>query len=143
MEQQELPFGIYDYSEFPPLIQIEFTGVNATDENFVAYLEEMAKLSEQPKRYISIVDTSKATYLSAKYRIMQGKYLEERKEKIAEKAIAAIFVAPSFLQRTVLKAIFIVKSYPSPVFIVASKEEAQEKVKELLEKERQKEWQTI
>lgn len=129
--EENKPYAIFDYSELP-LIRIDFTGEKATDDNFADYLEETAAISLKAERYISIMDTSKASYLTAKYRISQGKYLEKNKERIAKKAIAAIFIAPSFLHRTVLKAIFIVKSYPSPVFIVASKEEARQKVDELL-----------
>lgn len=129
--EENKPYAIFDYSELP-LIRIDFTGEKATDDNFADYLEETAAISLKAERYISIMDTSKASYLTAKYRISQGKYLEKNKERIAKKAIAAIFIAPSFLHRTVLKAIFIVKSYPSPVFIVTSKEEARQKVDELL-----------
>lgn len=129
--EENKPYAIFDYSELP-LIRIDFTGEKATDDNFADYLEETAAISLKAERYISIMDTSKASYLTAKYRISQGKYLEKNKEHIAKKAIAAIFIAPSFLHRTVLKAIFIVKSYPSPVFIVTSKEEARQKVDELL-----------
>ncbi|WP_338765324.1 hypothetical protein WAF17_01390 [Bernardetia sp. ABR2-2B] len=133
--EDKIPFGIFDYSEFPPLIQVELTGTKATDENFTAYLAEMEKIATQPERYISILDTTKASYLPVKYRIMQGKYLEKNKKHTAQKAIAAVFIAPSFIQRTVLKAIFMIKPYASPVFIVASKEDARQKVEELLEEE--------
>ena len=133
MENQ--PYAIFDYSELP-LIKIEFTGEKATDENFENYLEETAAIQSKTERYISIIDTSKASYLEAKYRIMQGKYLEENNERIQRQAIAIIFVAPSFLHRTVLKAIFLVKPYPSPVFIVSNKEEAIEKANQLLEEEK-------
>ena len=139
MENQ--PYAIFDYSELP-LVKIEFTGENATDQNFDAYLKQTAAIPSKTERYISIMDTSKTSYLAAKYRILQGKYLEENKERIAEKAIAAIFIAPSFLHRTVLKAIFLVKSYPSPVFIMGSKEEAREKAQELLKQEKLKSKQT-
>ncbi|WP_338792061.1 hypothetical protein [Bernardetia sp. MNP-M8] len=135
MENQ--PYAVFDYSKLP-LIEIEFTGEKATDENFNAYLKETADIPSKTERYISIMDTSKASYLAAKYRILQGKYLEENNERIQKQAIAIIFIAPSFLHRTVLKAIFIVKSYPSPVFIVSSKEEANQKAQELLEQENTK-----
>lgn len=134
MESQ--PYGIFDYSELP-LVQIELTGEKATDENFTAYLEEMATVRLKAERYISILDTTKANYLPAKYRIMQGQYLEESKEWTKQQAIAAIFIAPSLLNRILLKSIFMIKPYASPVFVVDSKEEAQNKVKELLEKEKQ------
>ena len=59
-------------------------------------------------------------------------YLEKNKERTAQKAVATIFIAPSFIHRTILKAIFMIKPYASPVFIVASKEEARQKADELL-----------
>ena len=127
MEQQ--PYVIFDYSEFPPLIQVELTGVKATDENFTVYLEEMGSVPDQAERYISILDMTKSNYLPAKYRIMQGKYLEKNKERTAQKAIAAIFVAPSFLQRTILKAIFIIKLHASPVFLLQINKKSKRKLK--------------
>lgn len=129
-----MSYATFDYSELP-ILKIEFTGENATDENFDEYLKESAVISSKTERYISILDTTKAKYLSAKYRILQGKYLEKNKERIEKQAIAIIFIAPSFLQRTVLKGIFLVKSYPSPVFIVSNKEEGMKKVNQLLDKE--------
>ena len=134
---EHLPYATFDYSDLP-IIKVDFTGEKATDENFKNYLDETANIPSKTERYISIMDTSKTSYLAAKYRILQGKYLEENHERIAEKAIAAIFIAPSFLHRSILKAIFLVKQYPSPVFIVSSKEEAQEKANELLEQENAK-----
>ncbi len=133
MENQ--PYAIFDYSELP-LIKIEFTGEAATDENFEEYLKETTAIPSKTERYISLVDTTNNSYLSAKYRILQGKYLEENYERIKKQAIAIIFIAPSFLHRTILKAIFLVKPYPSPVFIVSNKEEGMEKVNELLEEEK-------
>ncbi|AFM06139.1 hypothetical protein Fleli_3833 [Bernardetia litoralis DSM 6794] len=129
------PYGIFDYSELP-LVKIELTGEAATDQNFEEYLKESAAISQKSERYISLLDTSKVSYLSAKFRIIQGKYINDNKERIAKQAIAIIFIAPSFLHRTMLKAIFVVKDYPNPVFIVSSKEEGMEKVNELLEEEK-------
>ncbi len=129
------PYGIFDYSELP-LVKIQLTGEAVTDQNFDEYLKEFAAISQKSERYISLLDASKVSYLSAKYRILQGKYLEENIERIAKQAIAVIFIAPSFLHRTMLKAIFLVKEYPSLVFIVSSKEEGMEKVNELLAEEK-------
>jgi len=127
-------YANFDYSELP-LIKIELTGEDATDENFEEYLKETADIPSKTERYISLVDTTKGSFLLAKYRILQGKYLEDNKERIKKQAIAIILIAPSFLHRTILKGIFLVKSYPSPVFIVSNKEEGMEKVNELLEEE--------
>lgn len=132
MENQ--PYGIFDYSELP-LVKIRYTGAKATDENFSAYLAEMGTIFKKTERYISLLDTTEATYLSVKHRIMQGKYVEENQERIKKQAIAAVFIAPSFLHRTILKAIFMIKEYPSKVFIVSSKEEGTKKINELLEEE--------
>ena len=136
--KEQKPYGIFDYSELP-LIKIEVTGEQATDENFSAYLDEMGSMFSKVKRYISILDTTKGTYLPVKYRIMQGKYLETNKEFIEKQSIAAILIAPHFLQRTVLKAVFLIKPYPSKAFFVSTKEEAIEKVHQLLEEETRKE----
>ncbi|WP_338812991.1 hypothetical protein V9L05_16815 [Bernardetia sp. Wsw4-3y2] len=135
MENQ--PYAVFDYSELP-LVQGKMTGAETNDANFAAYLEEINSISMKAERYISILDMTKASYLAAKYRIMQGKYLEENNERIQKQAIAIIFIAPSFLHRTLLKGVFFIKPYPSPVFIVSSKEEAQKKAQELLEEEQTK-----
>jgi hypothetical protein len=136
MEESKL-YGIFDYSELP-LIKIEVTGEQATDEKFLAYLEEMRSIFSKAKRYISILDTTKGIYLPVKYRIMQGKYLETNKEFIEKQSIAAILIAPHFLQRTVLKAVFLIKPYPSQAFFVSTREEAIEKAHQLLEEETKK-----
>ncbi|WP_375560980.1 hypothetical protein ACE193_00070 [Bernardetia sp. OM2101] len=135
MENENLPYANFDYSELP-LIQGELTGAEATDENFLAYLEEINSIYLKAERYISILDMTKATYLSAKYRILQGQYLDKNKERIEKQAIAVVIIAPSFLHRTLLKGVFFIKPYPSPVFIVSNKEEAREKANELLEEEK-------
>ncbi len=133
--KEQKPYGIFDYSELP-IVKIEITGENATDENFSTYLKEMASVPNKAERYITILDGRKASYLAAKYRIMQGKYIENNKERTEKQSIAAIFIAPSFLQKTILKAIFLVKPYPSPVFIVNNNEEALIKTTQLLEEEK-------
>ncbi len=128
------PYGIFDYSELP-IVKVELTGEPATDENFSAYLEEMGSVPTRAERYISILDMTKASYLPAKYRILQGKYLEDNKERTAKQAIAAVFVASSLIHKILLKAIFMIKPYASPVFIVSSVEEGMKKVNELLVEE--------
>ena len=128
------PYGIFDYSELH-IVKVELTGEPATDENFSAYLKEMGSVPTRAERYISILDMTKASYLPAKYRIMQGKYLEDNKERTAKQAIAAVFVASSLIHKILLKAIFMIKPYASPVFIVSSVEEGMKKVNELLVEE--------
>ncbi len=132
---ENTPYATFDYSELP-IIKIEFTGEDATDENFEHYLKEMVEIPSKTKYYILIMDTSKSSYLSVKHRILQGQYLEENKEHIAQKAIATLFITPSFLHRTILKALFVIKSYPSPVFIIGNQEEASQKIEELLKDEK-------
>ncbi len=117
-----------------PLIYVNFTGNEFTDENFEEYTLQSQKAFEW-ERYGMIYDVSKVEYVQAKYRILQGKDVKENKEKIENKAIGLALIAPSFLQRTLIQAVFLIISYPSKVKICKDKEEAMEWINELLEKE--------
>ena len=130
------PYGIFDFSELP-VVKVSYTEEKISDENFADYLEEMGTVFEKAERYIMLFDTTHATYMPVKHRIEQGKYLEKNEERIKRQSIAVIFIAPSFLHRTVLKAIFMIKPHPSEVFFVSTEEEARKKVEELLEKEKE------
>ncbi|WP_338812992.1 hypothetical protein V9L05_16820 [Bernardetia sp. Wsw4-3y2] len=130
MENQSL--AIFEFEK--PIIYVTFTENTATDENFEEYTLQSHKAFEW-ERYALIYDISKMQYLAAKYRIMQGKDLENTKDKIAKQSIGLALIAPSFLQRTIVQAIFLVKPYPSKVKVCKTKEEATEWINELLENE--------
>lgn len=132
MENQ--PLAYFEFEQ--PIIYVTFTGNNATDKNFEEYTIQSHKAFEW-ERYALVYDISKMRYLAAKYRIMQGKDLENTKEKIAKQSIGLALIAPSFLQRTIVQAVFLIKPYPSKVKVCKDKEEAMEWINELLEKEKE------
>lgn len=131
MEKQ--PLAIFEFDE--PIIYVTFTENSATDESFEEYVQQSHKAFEW-ERYALVYDISKMQYLAAKYRIIQGKDLENTTEKIAKQSIGLALIAPSFLQRTLIQAIFLIKPYPSKVKIFKDKEEAMSWINELLEEEK-------
>lgn len=130
MEKQSLAHFEFE----KPIIYVTFIGNDATDESFEEYTLQSHKAFEW-ERYVLVYDISKMQYLAAKYRILQGKDLENQKEKIENQAIGLAIIAPSFLQRTMIQAIFLIKPYPSKVKVCKDKKEAMEWINELLKEE--------
>jgi hypothetical protein len=124
--------AIFEFEK--PLIYVNFTGNPATDQNVEEYIQLSHKAFEW-ERYGLIYDVSKMNYLPAKYRIMQGNDLERIKKEVKNQAIGLAIIAPSFLQRTLVQAIFFIKSYPSELKVCRTKEEAMNWMNKLLDKE--------
>lgn len=130
MENQSL--ATFEFEK--PLVYVTFTGNEFNDKNFEKYTLQSHKAFEWD-RYGMIYDVSKVEYVQAKYRILQGKDVKENKDKIENQAIGLALIAPSFLQRTLIQAVFLIISYPSKVQIFKDKKEAMKWINELLEEE--------
>lgn len=126
------PLAIFEFEK--PLIYVNFTGNEFTDKNFEHYTLQSHKAFDW-ERYAMIYDVSKVQYIESKYRILQGNDIKANKEKIENQAIGLAVIAPSFLQRTFIQAVFLIISYPSKIKICKDKEEAMEWIHELLENE--------
>jgi hypothetical protein len=118
-----------------PFVFVTFTGNDFDDESFEQYRLKSHKGFEW-KKYAMVYDISQIEYVQSKYRDLQAKDIKDNQEKIKNKAIGLAIVAPSFIQRTFVKTIFLILSYPSKVKIFENKEEAIEWINGLLEREK-------
>ena len=57
------------------------------------------------------MDISDIKYFAAKYRIRLGEDLKKTMNKIEKQVVGKAVIAPSLLQRIIIKAVFIVKPY--------------------------------
>lgn len=124
--------AIFEFEK--PFVFVTFTGNDFNDKNFEEYTLQSHKAFEW-NRYAMIYDISKVEYVQSKYRDLQAKDIQKNKEKIENKAIGLAVIAPSFLQRTLAKAVFLIISYPSKIKVFENKEEAMSWINELLEEE--------
>ena len=91
-----------------PVRVIRFYDVNLNIEETEYYLRECAKLFDV-KGSITILDLSEGKYLSSDLRIKMGKLYKELAGKIKENIVKLIYVAPSFIQRSLLRGIFLIQ----------------------------------
>ncbi len=73
---------------------------------------------------VLIFDSTKTKYISAEYRIMQGKWLKENQEMIAKVAKKMIFIIPSLAINLLFKTILAIQPMPAPHLIVKTMDEA-------------------
>lgn len=115
-----------------PILFVTFGAEPTTPEEFKTYLETYKKHLESNEKLILIFDASKAKYLSAEYRIMQGKWLKDNKDLLSNKALKMIFVIPSLAINLLYKTILAIQPLPAPNTVVKTMEEALAEAEELL-----------
>ncbi len=93
-------------TRFSRVIHVTFTGIEANDENFSMYLEELIKIYEPKNKLAIIFDATNAVFPSAKYQKMQAKYLKENENLIKQYCVGTAYVIPNVVIRNALKAIF-------------------------------------
>lgn len=108
----------------PNLIVVTFVG-EATDAEFDAYLEQMAKeLRATKEPTASILDGSRATGASARQREKQARWMKDNHDLLSTKSTGSAFVISSRIIRGILTAIFWVQKPPGPYVIVETMTEA-------------------
>ncbi len=115
-----------------PIIQIQFTGIAGTDENFIRYLEDTKACYDNRQKIAIIFDATNAIMPSLKHQKMQALWLKENKELMEKYCIGTAYIIPNIAIRTVLKMIFSFQSQPVPYRVIKTNEEAMTWVKNLL-----------
>ena len=104
-------YAIID-SDQSPVINVVFTGNEATDENFSRYLDELKQIYIQEKKIAIIFDASKAVIPGIKYQKLQAKWLKDNKDLMVSYCAGTAYIIPGLIIRNVLKAIFTFQKQP-------------------------------
>ena len=104
-------YATIDSSKFP-VINVIFTGNEATEENFTQYLIELKEIYLKEEKIALIFDASNAIIPGIAYQKMQAKWLKVNKELMIKYCLGTAYIIPSLLIRNVLKAIFIIQKQP-------------------------------
>ena len=127
------PYATFDYSNLP-FVTVDFNDVAATDENFPAYLDELysmnLKSNDQPM--VLLIDMKNASYISSKYRIMNGNRIKKEEEHIKKYSIATALLTHNMIQNIILKGLFAITENPAPLKVFGKKEEAMKWLTEML-----------
>ena len=124
-------YAIID-SDQSPVINVVFTGNEATDENFSRYLDELKQIYIQEKKIAIIFDASKAVIPGIKYQKLQAKWLKDNKELMVSYCVGTAYIIPGLIIRNVLKAIFTFQKQPVDYNVCKNEAEAIEWVNKKL-----------
>ena len=116
-------YAVIDSSKFP-LINIVFTGNEATEKNFTLYLDELSQIYSKQTKIAVIFDATKAIIPGIKYQKLQAKWLKDNKEMMVSYCLGTAYIIPSLLIRNVLKAIFSIQKQPVDYTVCKNQVEA-------------------
>lgn len=104
-------YAIIDSSN-APIINVVFTGYEATDQNFPLYLDEIKQIYSLGKKVVLIFEATKAVIPGINYQIMQANWLKENNDLMVNYCLGTAYIIPSILIRNILKAIFAIQKQP-------------------------------
>ena len=104
-------YATIDSSKFP-IINVIFTGNDATNENFTKYLNELKNIYLKEQKIALIFDATKAIIPGITYQKMQAKWLKDNKELMIKYCLGTAYIIPNLVIRNVLKAIFTIQKQP-------------------------------
>ena len=107
-----------DDSQFP-LVYVVARGT-PTDQEFDAYLEELAALYRRRERFALVVDASRSGGATAAQRKKQADWIKQNAMMIQALNLGTAFVVPSALARGVMTAILWLQPMPSPHLVCNS-----------------------
>ncbi len=107
-----------------PIVVVEFTGNQATDDNFIQYLDELKELYAKKETLAIIFDATNAVFPGLKYQKMQGDWLKENEQMMKDYCVGTAYVITNTIIRGVLKTIFKFQKQPVPYHISGSLDEA-------------------
>lgn len=116
-------YAVIDSGQFP-VINIIFTGNEATDENFSRYLDGLKQIYIQKKKIAIIFDASKAVIPGIKYQKMQANWLKDNKELMVSYCAGTAYIIPGLIIRNILKAIFTFQKQPVDYIVCKNGSEA-------------------
>jgi len=117
-----------------PFVYVVFTGEGATDEEFVEYMKFLDTLYTQEDKFVMLTDYRKGSYMKSKHRVDFGNWTKQNKERIQKQFKGAVFIMSSFLQKSILQAVFAIQTPPYEYLVVDNQEKAEIWLKEQLEK---------
>lgn len=126
-------YAIVDNTNFP-IIEVTFTGENATDDNFTLFLEEVKKSYDNQNKIALIFDATHAIVPAYKYQKMQADWLKDNSQMIKEFCAGTAYIIPNIIIRTVLKAIFTLQNQPAPYVVSSTFKEGEDWIKAQVEK---------
>ncbi len=121
-----------DKSAFP-IIQVTFTGNDAKDDNFPAYLEEVRQSYDHKNNLAIIFDATNAVFPGIAYQQMQAQWLKDNEQMMKDFCKGTAYIIPNIIIRNVLKAIFAFQKQPVPYLVCSDQREAQAWIKVQLE----------
>ena len=124
-------YATIDSSKYP-LINVVFTGNEATGENFKYYLDELKEIYNKQNKIAIIFDATKAIIPGIIYQKMQAKWLKDNRELMVNYCAGTAYIMPSLIIRNVLKAIFTFQKQPVDYIVRKSEAEAKDWVNKKL-----------
>ena len=124
-------YATIDSSKYP-LINVVFTGNEATGENFKYYLDELKEMYNKQNKIAIIFDATKAIIPGIIYQKLQAKWLKDNKELMVNYCAGTAYIIPSLIIRNVLKAIFTFQKQPVDYIVCKSEAEAKDWVNKKL-----------
>lgn len=94
-----------------PIIDVRFTEP-ATDDEYVTYLAELARLSAAHQPHVVILDVGSST-MPQSQRKHQGIWLKVHEDVIAANCRGVAFISTSATQRFILSSVFLFSSMPT------------------------------
>ena len=95
-----------------PIVEVVFTGEQATDENFPMYMQEVKDVYEKQNKVVLIFDASNAVFPAIKYQKAQADWLKENEKLMKDYCLGTAYIIPNLIIRNVLKAIFTFQKQP-------------------------------
>jgi len=103
-----MAYAIIDKSRHP-IVVVEFGENEPSEQEFDNYLKSIFDFYTKNKGVVVVYDLRKPTYVSNRLRIKMGKWLKDNLDLVNSSVYGVTYVVPRFLQRSLLKAVFVVQ----------------------------------
>ena len=107
-----------------PVLNVFFTGNNASEDNFEFYLSEIKQVYDQERIIAIIFDATSAILPATMYQKMQAKWLKDNENLIQKFCVGTAYIIPNIVIRNVLKAIFAFQKQPVPFLVCKTMNDA-------------------
>ena len=108
-----------------PIINVTFTGEQATDDNFPFYMQEVKAVYELQKKVAIVFDATNAVFPAMKYQKMQADWLKENEQLMKDFCLGTAYIIPNLVIRNVLKAIFAFQKQQVEYLVCKNRTDAQ------------------
>ena len=118
--------AIFDRTKFP-LVYIKLSGTISSDEEFESFTTEWKSYDEMRKPYSFIFDSEEVGFVNIKYAVKIAQFIQTLKEQIDNVYLEkSIIICNRTYIHYMLSFIFYLQKPVAPVYIVNSKEKANE-----------------